>query len=186
MARNPLELERLAQTVPPGGWAVSSERPVATLLGSCVSVCLWDPKLALGGLNHFMLPEYKARPGREMDVLLCGDHAMEVLLNALLAKGARRVRIQAKVFGGGAIVESLAGMPIGDRNAAFASEWLAREGIAVLARDVLGPWSRKVVFDPIDGSAYCRRSRASRRLVEAESQYGQSLVQPATANVELF
>lgn len=186
MDRDPRELERTALSIAPGGWAVEAARPIATLLGSCVAVCLWDPQLRLGGLNHFMLPEYKARGGREMDALLCGDHAMEVLLNALLARGARRPRLQAKVFGGGAIVESFSGAPIGDRNAAFAREWLEREGIPIVAADVLGPWSRKVVFDPGSGAAWCRRSKAPRGLVDSETRYGRALSQPRSGNVELF
>lgn len=185
-ARDPRLMERQALNVPPGGWAVETQRPIATLLGSCVSVCLWDPARALGGLNHFMLPEWRERGGREVDALLCGDHAMEVLLNALLARGVDRRRLQAKMFGGGSIVHSLSGKPVGERNVAFAKTWLEREGIPVLASDLMGPWARKLLFDPVTGDAYCRRTEASRKQLEVESQYGRSLGERKRTNVELF
>ena len=54
-------LERVARVINPGGWAVESERPIATLLGSCVAVCLIDPQLHLAGMNHFLLPS--GQPG---------------------------------------------------------------------------------------------------------------------------
>ena len=183
----PRELERTARNVAPGAWAVDNQRPIATLLGSCVAVCLWDPKLHLGGLNHFMLPVFGERRNSDMDVLLCGDYSMEALLNAVLGLGARKERLQAKVFGGGAIVSSFAGSPVGERNAAFAREWLEREGIAITATDLLGPWSRKLVFDPRSGDAFCRRTVAQRSLIETEESYGRTLTRtPTGGNVELF
>lgn len=85
------ELERFARNIGPGDWAIEAARPIATLLGSCVAVCLWDPQAKIGGMNHFMLPSRS--PGRvttDFDVLLCGDFAMEALMNAMLGRGARR------------------------------------------------------------------------------------------------
>lgn len=149
-------IERLARNIHPGAWAIESERPLATVLGSCVAVCLFDPQLKIGGLNHFMLPNI--RRGSAADSLLSGDVAMEALLVALLQKGARKNRLQAKAFGGGAIFDtSGALMDIGWRNASFTKEWLHREGIPLLTFDLLGPWSRKVLFLPTTGEAFCRR-----------------------------
>lgn len=184
------ELERLAHNVPPGGWAVETERPIATLLGSCVSVCLFDPQLRIGGLNHFMLPTFERSTNRDFDTLLCGSFAMEALYNALLARGARKARLQAKAFGGGTIIASLAQTGIGERNVEFAKEWLAREGIQLVAADVLGPWSRKIVFDPRSGDVFSRRmsqEAEAARIARQEQAYQQSLVTPKkSGNVELF
>ena len=153
-------LERLALNINPGGWAVEDERPIATLLGSCVAVCLYDPKLHLGGMNHFLLPSINRSANADIDVILNGDYAMEVLVNALLDKGAQKKRLVAKAFGGGNIVNSIR-MAIGDRNAEFAQEWLKREGIPLLASDFGGPWSRKVICVPATGEAFCRRTPIS-------------------------
>ena len=114
------DFERIALNINPGGWAVEAERPISTLLGSCVSVCFYDPKLKLGGMNHFLLPSRRASADDHLEVVLAGDFSMEVLLNALLAKGVRKERLVAKAFGGGNIFSSL-GTTIGDRNAEFAN-----------------------------------------------------------------
>ena len=182
------DYERLALNINPGNWTVETERPISTLLGSCVAVCLYDPLFKLGGMNHFLLPSKRASAGDDHDVVLAGDYAMEVLVNAMLARGARKERLVAKAFGGGNIVSSIR-MAIGDRNAEFAAEWLAREGIPLLASDFGGPWSRKVVCVPKTGDAFCRRSpvnQAVAEVVEAEAAYEQSLLKPKANRVELF
>lgn len=183
------DFERLAFNINPGGWAVETERPISTLLGSCVAVCLYDSKLRLGGMNHFLLPSKRAGAGDDTDVVLAGDYAMEVLVNAMLAKGAHKDRLVAKAFGGGNIVSSIR-MAIGDRNAEFAVEWLSREGIQLTASDFGGPWSRKVVWVPNTGEAFCRRSpvnQAATEVVKAEAAYEQSLATAKAAKrVELF
>lgn len=183
------ELERLAHNIKPGGWSVASDLPISTLLGSCVAVCLFDPKLKIGGMNHFLLP---SRSSEEMDTdtILSGDYSMEVLVNALLAKGAQKPRLVAKIFGGGTIVSSIR-MAIGQRNVDFANDWLKREGIAVVASDVLGPWSRKVVFVPSNGDAYCHRRAVTQDMAvmvsKEEQAYEKTLHAPApTKRVELF
>jgi chemotaxis protein CheD len=188
------ELERLALNINPGGWSVQTERPIATLLGSCVAVCFYDPKLKLAGMNHFLLPSRASSKLADEDVVLNGDYAMEVLLNAMYAKGAQRSRLVAKAFGGGNIVNSIQ-MAIGARNADFAKEWLARENIPLVASDFGGAWSRKVIIDPVSGDAFCRRNPINQpdvqAMVKAESDYEKSLVvprKPATQEkkIELF
>jgi chemotaxis protein CheD len=114
---DPKELERRARNINPGGWAVETDRPITTLLGSCVAICLYDSKLHLAGMNHFLLPSRTKTSGDDTDVILAGVYSMEVLLNTMLNKGAQKSRIVAKAFGGGTIV-----MAIGQRNADFAKE----------------------------------------------------------------
>ena len=83
---------------------------------------------------------------------------MEALLDALLQRGVSKANLQAKAFGGGSMYDTTgASMDIGLRNATFAKEWLSQEGIALQASDLLGPWSRKLLFLPDSGAAYCRR-----------------------------
>ena len=186
-------LERRARNINPGGWTVETERPITTLLGSCVAVCLYDPKLRLAGMNHFLLPSRTKTASDDTDVILAGDYSMEVLLNTMLTKGAQKSRIVAKAFGGGTIVTSIR-MAIGQRNADFAKEWLEREGIHLAAQDFGGAWSRKVIFTPDGGDAFCRRLPINQPgvqdVVEAERNYEQSLIKPARPagekKIELF
>ena len=182
------KLERAARTIGPGAWAVERTRPIATLLGSCVAVCLWDPAQKVGGMNHFMLPRAaRHHTTPDIDTLLCGDFAMEALLNGMIAHGARRPRLQAKAFGGGAVVPGLTHAHIGQQNVEFAREWLARENIPLLAADFLGRWSRKVVLDPATGDAFCRRGdEASSSLIQDEERYGKKLAAPHKTDIELF
>ncbi len=189
------DLERQALNINPGGWSVQTERAIATLLGSCVAVCLYDPKLKLAGMNHFLLPSRASRNLADEDIVLNGDYAMEVLRNAMYAKGAQGGRLVAKAFGGGNIVSSIQ-MAIGARNADFAREWLERERIPLVASDFGGAWSRKVLIDPVSGDAFCRRNPVNQpdvqAMVRAESEYEKSLIaaKPAGSGqgkkIELF
>ena len=188
------EVERYARNVHPGAWSIDTELPLATLLGSCVAVCLFDPVLKIGGINHFMLPEMGRSKYGDVDSLLSGNFAMEALLNALLGRGARKPRLQAKAFGGGTIIDSDASAPnIGMRNASFAKEWLQREGIPLLSSDFLGPWSRKIIFLPFNGEAFCKRlvtNMATASVIAREERtYAETLLQkPKTVDkkIELF
>ena len=186
------DFERLARNINPGGWAIEAERPIATLLGSCVAVCLIDPKLKLGGMNHFLLPSRTGSANTDTDIILNGDFSMEVLVNGLINKGASKARLIAKAFGGGTIVSSIR-MAIGERNAEFAQEWLEREKISLVASDFSGPWSRKVIFVPQTGDTFCRRMSITQAgasdVVSAEQAYEQSLILPKKSTekkIELF
>ena len=188
------EIERLARNVQPGAWSVDTEKPLSTLLGSCVAVCLFDPALKIGGINHFILPEMGRSKYGDVDSLLSGNFAMEALLNALTGRGARKARLQAKAFGGGTIIDSDASAPnIGMRNASFAKEWLQREGIPLLSSDFLGPWSRKIIFLPFNGEAFCKRlvtNMATASVIAREERsYAETLLQKPKAvdkKIELF
>ena len=188
------ELERYARNVQPGAGVGDSEKPLSTLLGSCVAVCLFDPLMKIGGINHFMLPEMGRSKNSDVDSLLSGSYAMEALLNALLIKGAKKIRLQAKAFGGGTIIDTDGGsLSIGMRNANFAKEWLVREGIPLRSSDFLGPWSRKIVFLPFNGEAFCKRlvtNMAKAEVIAREERaYSETLKQKpvSTENkIELF
>ncbi|MDR2186575.1 MAG: chemotaxis protein CheD [Azonexus sp.] len=189
------ELERQAHVIHAGERAIETERPLATLLGSCVAVCLSDLALRIGGINHFMLPSISHGSNGLVDTLLAGDYAMESLVNALLARGARKSRLHAKAFGGGSIV-NVSGdraQNIGQQNVEFTRGWLQREGIPLLASDFLGPWSRKVLFLPGSGEVWCRRAPTSMTtaadLAREEANYAAKLAakqNSAAKRIELF
>lgn len=119
---------------------------LTTILGSCVAACVRDPVAGVGGMNHFLLPGNNGSDG-----LRYGVNAMELLINGLLQKGARRDRLEAKVFGGAHVVKGLS--DIGQQNAAFARRYFDDEGIPVVGESVGGPHARRVQFWPVEGRA---------------------------------
>lgn len=144
-------LERLAHVINPGGWAVESARPIATLLGSCVAVCLYDTRLRLAGMNHFLLPGGTRRHVDGDEIVLQGDYAMEVLRNAMFARGAHPSRLVAKAFGGGNVVSGIH-TAIGTRNAEF-----ARNGCSV---STFRYW-QAIWVAPAFARSYSTRARAT-------------------------
>ena len=138
------------ETVIQGEFRVSSDEDVvmSTVLGSCVSVALFDPALQIGGMNHYLLPENPS--GKTGDVKY-GAMAIELLINGLLKAGAARANMRAKLFGGASIVASLG--DIGARNAEFARSYMRREGFRIAAEDLGGVHARRLQFHPVTGSA---------------------------------
>lgn len=120
----------------------------STILGSCVSACIRDPSLGIGGMNHFLLPQ---APGSGADDRRYGVQAMELLVNALLSMGANRYRLEAKVFGGGRMSTAL--VDIGGKNVAFVRQFLVDEGIPVVGESLGGTQARRIHFWPATGRA---------------------------------
>lgn len=132
------------------GQVFVSEQPavITTVLGSCVCVCLWDPRHGAGGANHYLLPESPAAPTSAR----FGDGAMEELLRRMDALGSPRRLLQAKLFGGAGVIRAFerAGH-LGEKNVAVARRFLERERIPVVAEDVGGRRGRKLIFDTRTG-----------------------------------
>jgi len=122
---------------------------VTTVLGSCVSVTLWDKDRRIGGLNHFVLPK-GGESGRY------GDTAMLELLEGVLALGAHLRSLEAKVFGGAAVLPVGGEGTVGTANVAFALGELARRGIPVVGRRTGGERGRLLMFNTESGEAFVR------------------------------
>jgi chemotaxis protein CheD len=142
--------------VGPGEQHISADDSlmIATTLGSCIAVCLRDPQRGMGGLNHFMLPA-TTDGGTTLQLsnaALYGDTAMEMLINALMRAGCDRRRLEAKVFGGARILAAQHS-GVGERNIAFATRFLLREGIPIRSMDTGGQTPRRVLFQPATGKA---------------------------------
>ena len=137
-------------TIIQGDYAVSSDPAVvmSTVLGSCVAVCLFDPRAGVGGMNHFLLA---GTGGVRSNDMRYGVNAMELLINQLLRAGADRHNISAKLFGGARMTDHA--RDIGKSNAAFASDFLAQEGIPCLSQSLGGDQARRVQFTPVTGAA---------------------------------
>jgi chemotaxis protein CheD len=143
-----------AVKVLPGEYFVSPEDLVImTVLGSCIAACLWDGRVRTGGMNHFMLPDGDSADGFGR----YGSYAMELLINEMLKKGARRETMQAKIFGGAQVMAGFTTMNVGERNTRFVIDYLATERIPVVSQDVLDIYPRKVCFFPVTGKALVKR-----------------------------
>jgi chemotaxis protein CheD len=140
----------------PGEYFVHDEDMlIMTTLGSCIAACIWDRNARIGGMNHFMLPEGSGDSGRY------GSYAMELLINELLKRGASRLTLEAKVFGGGQVVSGMNSMNVGERNTQFVMDYLKTERITVVSKDVLDIYPRKVCFLPASGKAMVKRLAAT-------------------------
>lgn len=146
-----------AAKILPGEYFVADhELLLVTVLGSCVAACIRDADSGIGGMNHFMLPDDGGRDTIGMSARY-GTYAMEVLINHLLKLGARRNRLEAKVFGGGAVMATLASSNVGVRNAEFVLNYLKTEKIPVVAKDLLDSYPRKVYYFPHTGRVLVKK-----------------------------
>jgi chemotaxis protein CheD len=125
---------------------------LTTILGSCVAMCLRDPDTGVGGMNHFLLPE-GAGAGTDAGRRY-GAYAMELLINDVLKAGARRDRLEAKLFGGGRMFDTL--KDVGLANADFAERFLRDEGIPVVGGSLRGSGGRRLHYWPVSGRALQR------------------------------
>lgn len=174
----------------PGEYYVTGrELLIVTVLGSCVSVCLYDRLAKIGGMNHFMLPEHDDPSSPLSDSARYGSYAMEVLVNNLLKAGASRQRLEAKIFGAGRVLPGFSHTNVGARNAVFAQHYLADEGIKVKATDLLGEFPRKVYFFATEGRVLVKtlRKQHNDTIIQRELQYESSLDHlKVEGSVELF
>ncbi len=122
---------------------------VNTILGSCVAVCLYDPVMKIGGINHFMLPMWN---GQGLASPKYGNIAIEKLIEKMISLGCNKKQLKAKVFGGANIFESnLEQFQIGERNIAVAEQLLEDFHIPILSCSVGGANGRRILFDTFSG-----------------------------------
>lgn len=163
---------------------------IVTVLGSCVSACIRDRVTGLGGMNHFMLPDGGGDTGSPVSASMrYGTFAMEILINDLLKAGARRENLEAKVFGGGAVLRGFTAMNVGQRNAAFVMQFLKTERIPVLAEDLNDIHPRKVYFFPKTGKVLVKKLMQTQNdtLAKRELDYARRLkVEPVGGDIDLF
>jgi chemotaxis protein CheD len=162
----------------PGEYYVTArDMMLTTVLGSCVSACVRDSTAGIGGMNHFMLPEDADPTSRDaIAAMRYGVYAMEMLLNELLKAGARRERLEAKVFGGGAVLANMTMLNVGDRNADFVLRYLQTEQVRIAAQDLRGSLPRRINFFPVTGRVAVRKLRRQDDAVQVQ-QDEQALVQ---------
>ena len=161
-------------TLFPGEYFVSRTPVVlSTLLGSCVAVCMRDPYVGVGGMNHFMLPASgrSASSGAWGVKTRYGSYAMETLINGIMKNGGHRDRLEVKVFGGAKLYEG--GGDIGAINSQWVLEYLDREGLRPIASDLGKDYARRVFYYTDTGLLLMKPgdSAARRRAAEAEKVF---------------
>lgn len=177
-------------TVAPGEHEITAAKDeiVATVLGSCISVCMRDPQAGVGGLNHFLLP--KNNGGNDASAgERYGDTAMEVLINGLIKRGGRRGQFEAKVFGGARVLSGATMLAIGDGNIAFVLDFLNRESIPIVSKDVGGTRSRRIHYQPATGRAWVQHVQPSARSSEHKEEIAylnRLKTQPVAGEVEIW
>jgi chemotaxis protein CheD len=178
-----------AKILPGEYYYTAKDMLIVTVLGSGVSACIRDRTRGLGGMNHFMLPD-GGDPGSPVSASMrYGTHAMEILINDLLKAGARREHLEAKVFGGGAVLRGFSAMNVGERNAAFVINFLKTERIPVLAEDLNDIYPRKVYFFPRTGKVLVKKLMQTQNdtLAKREFDYASRLkVAPVAGAIDLF
>jgi chemotaxis protein CheD len=184
----------MAVKVLPGEHYVSTagQEMIVTVLGSCVAACVWDTRLKIGGMNHFMLPD--GGSGQDVPVdkaMRFGNFAMEELINDVLRRGARRDSLEIKVFGAGNVLPGLgnATSTVGDRNSEFVRRYLAEEGYRIAAEDLGGNHPRRIHFFPRLGKVIrlFLKKDVERAVVNREMTYRTRLqTVEVEGDVELF
>jgi chemotaxis protein CheD len=122
---------------------------ISTILGSCVAACLRDPRLGVGGMNHFVLPRPMGQKASAGDLSRYGCFLMEQLIDALLKRGASLNRIEAKIYGGASSMTFRS--TVGERNIDFATRFLTERGITISEAYVGGTHGCKLEYWPVTG-----------------------------------
>jgi len=175
--------------IPAGGFYVTTEdnEVLTTVLGSCVSACIRDPQVNVGGMNHFLLPEGDRTDTLLSNVTRFGNYAMETVINEILARGGLRGRLEVKIFGGANMFES--SMAIGDENVEFVENYLRNEGLTIAAKHVGGQQARRLHYWPLSGKArmLLLGPQVGNTLVQDEQAYRKALSnKPVDGGIDLF
>ncbi|MEQ9498354.1 MAG: chemoreceptor glutamine deamidase CheD [Deltaproteobacteria bacterium] len=184
----------VAQINPGEFYVTRGEERISTVLGSCVSACIWSPQVGIGGMNHFMLPlsdgdvssTWKKIDAKNASTRY-GDFAMERLVNELIKYGANRLDLRVKLVGGGMMWASEGG--IGQRNIEFAQDYVRRENLRLEGSDLGLPVARRVLFDPRAGRVKVKKlaSDAAGALAKRERTYKQQIAtKPVAGEIDLF
>lgn len=121
---------------------------LSAVLGSCIGVAFYHPRLRLGVMGHVVLPRangQSATPGK------FADTAIPHMLQLLVQQGANLGALVAKMTGGACMFGNNGPLQIGQSNAEAVEAALAAAGIRLVARDVGGNKGRRVVFDSSTG-----------------------------------
>lgn len=182
-----------AAKILPGEFYVTREDElVSTVLGSCVSACIRDTQLGVGGMNHFMLPADKAAVDNSVDSdsARYGNHAMEMLINSILKAGGLKKNLEMKIFGGGRVLAGMTSIDVGQMNIEFIRHYAEIEKLTVVTEDLGDIYPRKVLYFPQTGRVLMKKLRKVHNdtLAKREKVYQEQLSHETVAadDIELF
>jgi chemotaxis protein CheD len=182
----------VAKLLPGDYYVTRHNEAIFTVLGSCVSACVRERKLGIGGMNHFMLPLDRSGGTSAWTENLAssatryGNVAMERLVNDIMSLGGQRANLEFKVIGGGKVLDMA--LDVGARNAEFVREYLKTEGFIISAEDLGDRFARKLYYCPATGKVRVKRlvSTVNRAVFEREQDSAPSAAQVKYGSVELF
>lgn len=137
---------------------------LATTLGSCVAIALWDPKKKIGGLNHYLLPDDMRRGGFKEETL--GHRIIDELIREMLNQGTELRHLKAVVVGGSE--SSFDHYQVGSKNLSIAKTMLKAYGISPVTVSGGGYYSRKVQFYVGEGKIVVHKLALNQKLRESE------------------
>ena len=161
---------------------------LVTVLGSCIAACIRNPETGFGGMNHFMLPECNGKLwGGAEGALRYGNHAMETLINDVLAQGCARRDLEIKLFGAADVLQNI--RPVGPENVEFVEHYLHNEGLSIAAKDLGGTDARRIHYFPVNGKV--KRMILTRKddhlVFNEENDYRSHIhVEEESGGIELF
>jgi len=155
-----------ARLLPGEYYVTTAHEMCATVLGSCVSACIRDTRIGVGGMNHFMLPldasqGTSAWGAAASAATRYGNVAMERLINDILKLGGRRENLELKLVGGGRVLAAMS-TDIGARNIEFVRQYVRDEGFNVVGEDLGDIYPRKVVYFPDTGKIRVKKFAAAK------------------------
>ncbi len=124
------------------------DNSLITTVGSCIAVCIYDSQRKIAGMAHVVLP--KKREFLKQDATSkFADVAVPTLISKLMAKGAKKISLKAKITGGANMFPTLDQkiLNIGEDNIRAVKQSLKEEGIPLIAEDVGGIKGRKLEFE---------------------------------------
>jgi len=175
---DPIHKMYAAKILPGEYYVTRAKEMMVTVLGSCVSACVRDAEMGVGGMNHFMLPasqhESHGTWGGDSTrdhAMRYGDFAMKRLINDVLRNGGRRENLEIKIFGGGRILAEMT--DIGGRNIDFIHRYIRDCGLRLANEDTGGIYPRKIYYFPETGKVRVKKLRTlhNNTIVERESSY---------------
>jgi chemotaxis protein CheD len=182
----------VAKLLPGDYYVTRHNEAIFTVLGSCVSACVRERQLGIGGMNHFMLPLDRSggtsawAENLVSSATRYGNVAMERLINDIMTLGGQRANLEFKVIGGGKVLDMA--LDVGARNAQFVRDYLKTEGFLITAEDLGDSFARKLFYSPATGKVRVKRltSTVNRAVFEREREFESATAHVESGSVELF
>lgn len=162
-----ITLNREIITIYPGELYITKKSElITTILGSCISIVLFDEQNSIGGINHYMLPATppESKKNSVLPITRFGEYAIKILIQEMINQGASLKNLKAKIFGGSNVLnfsskkdERKKDALIGEENINFARKFLKKIGIPIVSEDVGGVSSRKIFFDTTNYKVFLKR-----------------------------